>query len=627
MSQAKPIALTKSACPHWVRIAPHWARIAMAGLLLAGCAGNNSAGRVSLAGTQVTPLSATAASYLPVATLAPAGSSASTSVGEGTDPSVTPSPYRSEVFSGSYLAGLYAGTVQDTRAAADFFAEALESDPDNVNLLRRTFILMLADGRIDETLALLNRYDDIEARGSVGRLARYLDALKKDQWPGAQEELKGISTTGFDALFGPLAHAWALMGEGHIDDAVDAVNDISDKPVFAPIVNYHIGLLNDLAGRPELAGPAYTRARKSRLGRSLRMVQAHGRFLERQKKTEDARSLYTETLRRLPANPILLAALERLDKGILPSRLVNRPEEGFAEALYTAASALAQDRAHESATIYLQLAVFARPDFELAYLLLARQFEGAGRWQDALDQYSKVSPKGPLGWEARFQIARNLDRTDRLAQATQVLEAMAAEKPNDPAPNVLLGDILRARETYAQAAKQYDVAISRIDKISGDHWILFYSRGVSYERTERWDLAEADFLRALELRPDQPLVLNYLGYSWIEKGLNIDKARKMVERAVASRPNDGYVVDSLGWALYKLGRYEEAVKHLERAVELRPQDPTINDHLGDVFWRVGRQIEARFQWRHALTFKPSEHLAKQVRAKIVDGLAADSSGG
>jgi len=610
--------------------------VALAALVLAGCTGAQPTNRMAVADGAMNGGSANGGSgYNAPAAPYPTNGSPDASLALADSPNgaddIVPAAFESDdysadVFSGSYLAGLYAGTVQDTRAAADFFAEALERDPDNVTLLRRTFILMLADGRVDETLALLNRYDNEDARGSVGRLTRYLDAMKKGDWTGARGELKGMSKVGFDALFRPLAEAWALMGEGRVDDAINTVSEIGDKPVFAPFVSYHAGLLNDLADRPDAADAAYKKARETQIGRSLRIAEAYGRFLERQGRVEDARALYTDTLERMANNPVLLEALDRLDQGVKPPRLVNRPEEGFAEALYTAASALAQDRAHESATIYLQLAVFARPDFELAYLLLARQFEGAGRWQDALIQYVKVDPKGALGWEAQFQIARNLDRLDRLDEAVELLKTMAADKPKDPAPAVLLGDVYRAHDMYPEAAAEYDTALSRIDDFNNTHWILYYSRGVSYERTRRWSLAEADFLRALELEPDQPLVLNYLGYSWIEQGVNISKARTMVERAAVLRPNDGYVVDSLGWALYKLGKYQEAARYLERAVELRPQDPTINDHLGDAFWRVGRHIEARFQWRHALTFGPDESLAKQVRAKLENGLAADSSG-
>jgi tetratricopeptide (TPR) repeat protein len=535
-------------------------------------------------------------------------------------------PDRSDIYSGSYLAGLHAGTVRDTRAAADFFAEALERDPDNTTLLRRTFILMLSDGRIDETLALLNRYDDPESRGSVGRLVRYLDQVKKQDWSNARAELDGMSRVGFDALFAPLAHAWALAGAGKIDEAVESVGEISDKPAFVPFTSYHIAMLYDLGDRPEEAESTYKIAIDPKAGPSFRVTEAYGRFLERHGRVEEAKKLYQDGLERLSDNPILIQALDRIEQGKKPARLVSRPEEGFAEALYTAASALSQDRAHESATIYLQLAVFARPDFELAYLLLARQFENSARWQDAYTQYSKIDENGPLGWEARFQTAHSLERMDRLDDAVSLLDKMSRARTEDPAPVVLKGDLYRGREMYQEAASEYDAAIGRIKDFSPAHWILYYSRGVAYERTARWEMAEADFLKALDLEPDQPLVLNYLGYSWIEKGLNIEKARSMVEKAVTLRPNDGYVVDSLGWVLYKLGKYPESVKHLERAVELRPQDPTINDHLGDAMWKVGRQIEARFQWRHALAFDPDDQLAAGIRAKLLNGLLADNSG-
>ncbi len=596
------------------RLMPAAGHAALAGLLLFGCVSTEPVGQTQLTGDG-SPLVAVAAP-------GSAGGRANPAAPAG----YQPQDYSPEVFSGSYLAGLYAGTVQDTRAAADFFSEALERDPDNINLLRRTFILMLADGRVDETLALLNRYDSQEARGSVGRLTRYLDAMKKGQWQDARRELEGLSSIGFDALFGPLAEAWAEMGEGKVDAAIETVKRIGDKPVFVPFVEYHVALLNDLANRSEAAEAAYKQAKETQLGHSFRMVEAYGRFLEREGRPDDARKVYAEALERLPNNPLILKAIGRLDRGEKPPRLINRPEEGLAEALYTTASALAQDRAHESAAIYLQLAVFARPDFELAYILLARQFESAGRWEDALSQYAKITADSALGWEARFQVAVSLERLGRLDESVRLLKAMAAERTDDPAPIVLMGDLYRAREMYPEAAREYEAALERTNPVNSEHWILFYSRGVAYERTKRWSLAEVDFLRALELEPDQPLVLNYLGYSWIEKGHNIHQAREMVEKAVELRPNDGYVVDSLGWALYKLGKYKEATHHLERAVELRPQDPTINDHLGDAFWKVGRQIEARFQWRHALAFEPNKKLEGELRAKLQNGLGKDSSG-
>ena len=394
------------------RFATTIASSVVAGLLLYGCAG----------ATPVSQTPKTPAAPIVVAQVTP-DKIAAVSEPIPTTPAVfEPEEYSPEIFSGSYLAGLYAGTVQDTRAAADFFAEALERDPDNINLLRRTFILMLSDGRVDETLALLNRYDSQDARGSVGRLARYLDAMKKGEWSVAREEVEGLSSIGFDALFGPLAKAWALVGEGDVDTAVDSIREIGDKPVFVPFVEYHVALMNDLANRPKEADQAYRKALDTQLGQSFRMVDAYGRFLAREGRADEARKVYAKAMVSLPNNPIIKRAVRRLDGNEKSEKLVNRPEEGLAEALYTAASALAQDRAHESATIYLQLAVFARPDFELAYILLARQFESSGRWQDALAQYEKIDDDSALGWEARFQVALGFERLDRLDQALKLLK-------------------------------------------------------------------------------------------------------------------------------------------------------------------------------------------------------------
>ena len=185
---------------------------------------------------------------------------------------------------------------------------------------------------------------------------------------------------------------------------------------------------------------------------------------------------------------------------------------------------------------------------------------------------------------------------------------------------IALGDVLRRNERFEEAAAYYDIAISRTEAIEARHWSLFYSRGVTLERTDQWPRAEEDFLKALELKPDQPLVLNYLGYSWVEQGINLKHAMELIERAVVLRPTDGYIIDSLGWAFYRLGDFTNAVKHLERAVELRAADPIITDHLGDVYWRVGRELEARFQWERALVLGAEEDAAALIRQKLKEGL-------
>jgi Flp pilus assembly protein TadD len=218
-----------------------------------------------------------------------------------------------------------------------------------------------------------------------------------------------------------------------------------------------------------------------------------------------------------------------------------------------------------------------------------------------------------------------LDEIGRTDEAVASLSALAAERPARADALIAMGDLLRGKERFAEAAAAYDKAFARVTAIEPRHWALFYSRGIALERSNQWERAQADFLKALELNPDQPYVLNYLGYSWVEHGVNLDKALSMIETAVKLRPDDGYIVDSMGWVLYRLGRYDEAVPHLERAVELRPADATINDHLGDAYWRIGRETEARFQWQRALVFKPEPAEAREIETKIKRGLAAQSS--
>jgi Flp pilus assembly protein TadD len=203
------------------------------------------------------------------------------------------------------------------------------------------------------------------------------------------------------------------------------------------------------------------------------------------------------------------------------------------------------------------------------------------------------------------------------------LDRLAAERPESYEPLSRKGDLLRVEERFAEAVEAYDGAVERLERqgeIEPRHWSLLYFRGIALERSDQWERAEVDFKHALGLQPDQPYVMNYLAYSWVEKKQNLDEAEAMLVRAVKLRPRDGYIVDSLGWVYYRLGRYNEAVEQLERAVALRPQDPTINDHLGDALWQVGRRNEARFQWHRALSLEPEEDEVPVIEKKIEQGV-------
>ena len=227
----------------------------------------------------------------------------------------------------------------------------------------------------------------------------------------------------------------------------------------------------------------------------------------------------------------------------------------------------------------------------------------------------------PFGRNPHLQPLRGLlDGMDRVAEAEGALRAVAAAQPDAPQPYARLGDIFRTRSRFPESVAAYDSALARIATPQPGDWTLFYARGIANERSDRWPQAEADFQRALQLSPEQPYVLNYLAYTWVERGENLTEARRMLERAVALRPQDGNIADSLGWALFKLGDIAGAVRWLERAVELEPRNSVINDHLGDAYWVAGRRNEARFQWQRALAMEPEAPEIPKIEAKLRDGL-------
>jgi tetratricopeptide (TPR) repeat protein len=537
---------------------------------------------------------------------------------------------RQEVASplGSYLAGRHARSSRDTKSAVDFYNAALAEDPGNRPLQHRTFLLMLAEGRFDGALDLAEALMADPKTSRMAELVLALEAIRESNYDDAERRIGTPPKRGFGALLKPLILAWIEAGRSDTAAAIETLEVLRKSDAFVAFRNYHAALIHDFQGDLPAARDNYEATRKKG-GVTTSITLAYGSLLRRLGEPEAAMAAYRQLLERSPENPAVLEAVADLEAGRPATQLVASVNEGVAEALYGAAGALAQERGGEAARIYANLALHMRPDFSAARMLLGEIMERDRRWADAIEIYRKVSKSSPYYWEARIRVATSLDRLDRVDEAIETLTRMTEVRADDSVALITLADLLRARERYSDAAAAYDRALARVVEPEERHWTLFYARGIARERIKEWARAEADFLKALELRPDHPLVLNYLGYSWVEQGRNIDRARKMIEKAVAQRPNDGYIVDSLGWVLYRLADYEGAVKYLERAVELKPQDPVINDHLGDAFWRVGRRLEARFQWQHALALDPEESEIPAIKTKLERGLAsvASSDGG
>ncbi len=521
---------------------------------------------------------------------------------------------------GNYLAGRFAENEADLTFAANMIERVLEENPSDKEILRRAFVLNLGAGNGDRAAELAERLHKLGNNVSTATLllvGRDLKAGKLDQ---ALKRADELTDNGLSRFSKPLARAWILAGMKKYDEALKALEPLAAEKGFAAMYGMHAGLIEELAGRTEAAEKRYRALIEDPKDASPRIVRVLASALQRNGKKAEAEKVILSKLDVNEESLVLSDDLERLKKGQKLERVVTTPAEGLAEGLFNLASALPRDRAENIVLLYARIALDLEPGFDLAQLLVGDVMISRERQKEAIEAYRKIKPDSPYGWSARLRIADALYEMKKLDEATALLETMAKERKDRIDALVNLGNYLRYKEKFKEAVAAYDRAFERLGEPARRNWALYYSRGIALERSGDWDRAEKDFLKALEYEPEQPYVLNYLGYSWVERGKNLDQAQAMIERAVQQRQNDGYIVDSMGWVLYRLGKYEEAVTQLERAVQLRPQDPVINDHLGDAYWRVGRQHEARFQWHRALSFKPEEKDKAKIEAKLDKGM-------
>jgi tetratricopeptide (TPR) repeat protein len=526
--------------------------------------------------------------------------------------------------SGSYLAARHAGGQRDAAAAASYYRAALRSDPRNNELLGRTFLAVLANGDVDEAVRLAERVLQADKNDRIARLVLGVRAIKQKQYPAARRELAQSIRGPITDLAATLLSAWTMASPAEAKNATDTIDKLSGADWYAIFKDLHAALILDLAGQKKDAAKRYERAYKLD-PTALRVVQSYGSFLSRQGSTADALKVFAGFDEALPRHPLIVEATSELKAGKKLPLMVDTPQAGAAEVLYGLGAALGRRGGEDLGLIYLQLALYLVPTHSLALLSLGDLYEAMKKPELANKTYERVPLNSPLQRNAQIQLALNLDSLDRTDEAKAQLEKLIAANPSDLEAIMALGNVQRGRKQFAECADVYSKGVDTIAKPEKSNWVIYYFRGICFERSQEWAKAETDLKRTLELYPDQPHVLNYLGYSWIDQGINLDDGMGMIKRAVEQRADDGYIVDSLGWAYYRLGNMDEAVKQLERAVELKPEDPTINDHLGDAYWRVGRVLEARFQWSHARDLKPEPEDLVKIEGKLKTGLADDTS--
>jgi len=529
---------------------------------------------------------------------------------------------------GAYLAGRHAQERRDYTAAAAWFEDALKSDPESPELITRTFLMEASEGRFDRARALAEKALRLDPTDAVAQLILLIDRVETGDKAGALARAETLPADGLHRFLGPLARAWTRMGMGDLAGADAALRQLDRFNGLAPLEFYQLGLLYDFAGYPDTAEDNFKKTLDAAGQLNWRLTDAIANFYERHGRADKAVALYQRFIRENTGSELGESVLARKPTEP-PAALIQTAEDGLAEALFDLASVVNQPETIDLALLYVRSALELRPHMPLAQLLLADVLSTQNKPEASLAVLAEIPPSSPYSWSARLRVAANLEMLNRTDEAITQLKGMSAEAPSRAGAAMQLGDLLRAKKRFAEAVEAYDEGMRRLSAAGiPERWSLFYSRGIALERSGQWKPSEADLLHALELKPDQPLVLNYLGYSWIDRGENLDRGLKMIEKAVELRPEDGYIVDSLGWAHYRLGDYSSAVQYLEKAIELVPEDPTINDHLGDAYWQSGRATEARFQWRRALQFGPEADEIKPIEAKLDRGLIpAPRSGG
>ncbi len=524
---------------------------------------------------------------------------------------------------GAYLAARHAAIQNDFSEGATYFLRSVGNDPDTAYLQDSALVALISAGDMDRAVELTRQMRDAGHATELATLTYCAALAKAGDWQALLETLPdaGLENGDPDLLYG-LLRGWALLGAGRASDAEAEFIALRKIRGTAPVVNYHLALAKAYVGDFEGAEALLA---QDGTGRHILGLTARAEVLSQLDRDADALRVFDEVTG-IENEPTLARIIERLDNGeTLPFDVVKSPTDGIAQVFLTFASAMiGEEEPDPLVLIHARLASWLAPDLGEVRLALAQLLQSFGQFDLAEHEYDAMRQMGEIRPTAELARIDALARADRYDDAEKAAVALTATRPDLASGWVALGDLLRQQEKFAAAVPAYDKAIELIPEADPQVlWFPLYARGIAEERSGQWDRAEADFRAALELRPDHPQILNYLGYSYLDRNENLDEALELVRRASELRPDDGYITDSLAWAYYRLGRYEEAVDPMERAVAAMSQDPLVNDHLGDIYWKVGRKREAVFQWKRALNFGPEkEEEALRIRAKLDRGLDA-----
>lgn len=535
-------------------------------------------------------------------------------------------PVKISSFSGAYLAARIAEGDNDLDSAIAYYKQALAFNPGDTALQQSLMLSLIAQGRFDESLVYADKLKEVPDVERFSRLALAVDTFHKKDFTKAQYWLKLSLESDLDRLISGVMSGWAEQGAGQASEAMASIDKLQGPDWFGLFKSFHRALIADASGMPEKAEAIYAATMQDTTAGGaapetwMRNAQAYASFLARKGDKAKAMSVLDQAEAFSPGKLEIVALRDRISKGDKIAPFVSGPSDGASEILLDLATALNRGGGEPFVRLYLQYALALKPDSDAALVQLAAVAEQLKNGEGAIALYRRIPDSSPLKEISDLQLGLNLADLDRHDEAITHLKAFVEAHPNDMRAYLALGGVYSSKDDFRSAANLYDKAVEVLKTPTAANWNIFYQRGIAYERLKEWPKAEPNFRKALELQPDQPQVLNYLGYSWVDMNTNLKEGLEMIQKAVDLRPSDGYIVDSLGWAYFRLGRFDDAVREMERAVSLKPEDPVLNDHLGDAYWRLGRKLEATFQWNQARDLKPDPDVLATLQQKLMKGL-------
>ena len=526
---------------------------------------------------------------------------------------------RAEISFGGYLAGRHALSTKDFDAASTYLSRAIEDDIENPELLNGLISVQVSLGDIGAAKISSDNLDLLGVQTQLSNMVKIAIQLRNRDFDNAKQQIE--NEQGINPLLDKIVTGWAFADEGNFENAETIFDEIGKGSSLAQFSQMQKASMLAAYGRYESALNTIENLEKNsnRISIDARAlkVQLLLKLDNKEEATEYFSKIFGDGVNSDAAN--LRMQVEDHPNAYSIEESLSL-EAGIAYAFYAIADILKDDADPNTALLYVRLAQYLNENSQKAILLAADLLEQMGQYDLAVEEYAKISPSSSYFLSSELGRVGSLRDGGKTEAALEVLYYLSREFSDIGIVHNSLGDFLRREERYSEAKIAYDRAVDIYRENNNVSWVVLYARGITHERLQEWDKAESDFRNALTINPDQANVLNYLGYSLIDRGEKLDEAMTMIEKAVSLQPESGYIVDSLAWGLFKLGQYETAIPHMEKAAELMPVDPIVTDHLGDLYWAVGRQLEAKFQWRRALSFDPELKDATRIREKLRIGL-------